>query len=180
MSVARNVPYIDRTIRSGVTLTKAEAGAFGFQLTGKTLGLVGGGNIGFALGKMWSGAFGGKVLVFDPYLSAPAEEAWCSAVPTFRRVTDLDDLLPEIDVLSVHVPLLDSTQGLIGRDQLRRMKKSAVVINTARGGVIDEDALAEALEAGEITGAGLDAWSEEPPTMDKFSRLINNPRVVST
>jgi D-3-phosphoglycerate dehydrogenase len=180
MSVARNVPYIDRTIRSGVTLTKAEAGAVGFQLTGKTLGLVGGGNIGFALGKMWSGAFGGKVLVFDPYLSAPAEEAWCSAVPTFRRVTDLDDLLPEIDVLSVHVPLLDSTQGLIGRDQLRRMKKSAVVINTARGGVIDEDALAEALEAGEITGAGLDAWSEEPPTMDKFSRLINNPRVVST
>ncbi|KAI9637763.1 uncharacterized protein MKK02DRAFT_23280 [Dioszegia hungarica] len=180
LAVARNVPFIDREIRAGKTITKQAGGEGGMQLTGRTLGLIGGGNIGFTLGKMFHGAFGAKIIVYDPHLSPAMESAWTAAIPSYRRVTSLDDLLPASDVVSVHVPLFDSTRDMIGARELRLMKRSAVLINTARGGIVNEEALAQALDEGVILGAGLDAFSTEPPTLAQFSSLINHPRVVST
>lgn len=182
LSVARNVPQIDRRIRAGEIVTKKEAGESGLQLTGRTLGLIGGGNIGFVLGKMFHGAFGSRIIVYDPHLSASTENAWKDAIPCdkFTRVSTLGELLEQSDVVSVHVPLLDSTRDMIGEKELRRMKASAILINTARGGIVNEDALAVALDQGVILGAGLDAHSIEPPHLQNFERLIKHPRVVTT
>ena len=180
MCVARNLSFINRTIRSGLTISKADAGESGFQLRGKTLGLIGGGNIGQALGRMFARAFEGRIRVFDPYLGADAQTKWLQAIPTFSKVDRLDDLLVHSDIVSIHVPLLESTRGLIGARELALMKKSAILINTARGGIIDEMALADALNDGIILGAGIDAWEEEPPTLRHYQRLIQHPRVLST
>ncbi|WVW86491.1 hypothetical protein I302_108539 [Kwoniella bestiolae CBS 10118] len=182
LCLARDVAQIDRRIRSGETVTKAEGGLTGFQLTGKTLGLVGGGNIGYQLGKMFHGAFGAKVVVYDPHLHPSMVQKWSDLLSSshFTRVGTLGKMLEVSDVVSIHVPLLESTRNLIGEDELRKMKKSALLINTARGGIVNEEALLRALEEGWITGAGIDAFSIEPPTSKDFGRLISHPRVLST
>lgn len=182
LTVARNVSFIDREIRAGKTITKAEGGTSGHQLTGRTLGLVGGGNIGYALGKMFYGAFGARVVVYDPYLSPTQQALWEESLPPnkFRRVSQLDDMLREADVVSLHVPLLDATRDLISVRELGMMKKTAILINTARGGIVNEEALLQALVDGSIMGAGLDAFSIEPPTLHDFPGLISHPRVVTT
>ncbi|WWC95057.1 hypothetical protein V866_001909 [Kwoniella sp. B9012] len=182
LCLARDVAQIDRRIRSGETVTKAEGGSTGFQLTGKTLGLVGGGNIGYQLGKMFSGAFDAKVVVYDPHLHPSMVQKWSDLLASshFTRVNTLDEMLEVSDVVSIHVPLLESTKDLIGEDQLKKMKKSALLINTARGGIVNEGALLKALEQGWITGAGIDAFSIEPPTAKDFGKLMAHPRVLST
>ncbi|WWC64905.1 uncharacterized protein I303_107519 [Kwoniella dejecticola CBS 10117] len=182
LCLARDVAQIDRRIRSGETVTKADGGSTGFQLTSKTLGLVGGGNIGYQLGKMFYGAFNAKVIVYDPHLHPSMSQKWAELLPAshFQRVNTLDEMLAASDVVSIHVPLLESTTNLIGEEQLRKMKKTALLINTARGGIVNEDALLKALEEGWIAGAGIDAFSIEPPTSKDFGGLINHPRVIST
>jgi phosphoglycerate dehydrogenase-like enzyme len=146
------------------------------------LGLVGGGNIGYQLGKMFSGAFGSKVIIYDPHLLPHVEKKWNDLLPSthFRRVDSLEELLKAADVVSIHVPLLESTTDLIDEQQLRCMKPSSVLINTARGGIVNERALLRALSEGWILGAGIDAYAIEPPTLQDYSGLIGHPRVVST
>ena len=181
MSVARQIPLIDRRIRNGETVEKAEGGN-GLQLTGRSLGLIGGGNIGFQLGKMFYGAFNSRIFVYDPFLSPAMSERWAELLPRahFKRVDTLDELLQLADVVSLHIPLTDKTKDLLGAAELRRMKPSAILLNTARGGIVNEDALADALDKGLILGAGLDAYVIEPPTLQSASRLVQHPRVVST
>lgn len=143
---------------------------------------VGGGNIGLCLGKMYSLAFQSPVMVYDPYISESGKAAWSSALPE-GRVTfaqTLGELLIEADVVSVHVPLTASTKDLIAAPQLRQMKTSAILINSARGGIVHEDDLAEALEAGVIFGAGLDAFVDEPPAKEKYERFCKLPNLVMT
>ncbi|WWC92010.1 uncharacterized protein L201_006964 [Kwoniella dendrophila CBS 6074] len=182
LCLARDVASIDRRIRSGEVVSKAEGGLKGFQLSGKTLGLIGGGNIGYQLGKMFYGSFESKIIVYDPHLHPSMIQKWSDLLPSshFKRVDNLDDLLKESDVVSIHVPLLDSTKDLINEEQLKKMKKSSILINTARGGIVNEDALFKALEKGWITGAGIDAFSIEPPSKENFGKLIDHPRVLST
>jgi phosphoglycerate dehydrogenase-like enzyme len=181
LCVARNVPQIDRRIRNGEIVPKVE-GASGLQLSSSTLGLIGGGNIGYQLGKMFYGAFNSKVTIYDPHLPPTVLAKWTNLLPSTHLtiVHNLEDLLKSADVVSIHVPLLDSTRDLIGEKELRSMKSSAVLINTARGGIVNEPALLQALEEGWILGAGIDAYSVEPPTLDDFKGLISHPRVVST
>ncbi|RSH87415.1 hypothetical protein EHS25_003325 [Saitozyma podzolica] len=169
MTLARNIPAIDRRVRAGHTVDKAAEGAIGIQLTGRTLGIVGGGNIGYTLAKMFHGAFGGKIYLFDPYLSPASAQKWADLLPTshFQKVERVDDMLPHIDVLSLHVPLLDSTRGLIGEKQLRAMKKN-------------EEALTKALDEGWIAAAGIDAYAIEPPTLAAYPNLVTHDRVLST
>jgi len=139
----------------------------GRELAGRTLGLVGFGRIGREVAHR-ARAFGMDVIACDPLLEAwPAEFSWA------RRAASVDDLFPVADYLSLHVPLTDSTRDVIGAQALARMKPDAVLINCARGGTVDEDALYEALQAGRLRGAALDVFSTEPPGALKLFELGN-------
>jgi phosphoglycerate dehydrogenase-like enzyme len=127
------------------------------RMRGSRFGIVGLGRIGTAT-ALRAKAFGYEVLVFDPYLSNGQEIA-----VGVQRVSSLNDLLDASDVVSLHTPLTPETRGIIGRAQLRRMKPDAILINTARGPMVDTDALAEALQKGWIAAAGIDVLPEEPP-----------------
>jgi glycerate dehydrogenase len=127
------------------------------ELSGKTLGLIGLGRIGLATAKLGL-AFGMEVLAYDPYVDRQPEIA--------ITMTDLDALFTRSDVISIHCPLTDENHGLVNAHRLARMKPTAVLINTSRGPLVDEWALADALNAGHIAGAGLDVLSVEPPAED--------------
>jgi D-3-phosphoglycerate dehydrogenase len=145
----------------------------GIDLLGKTLGLVGVGRIGGRLAEIGRAAFGMRVLAFDPYADrARAGQLGVELAPSIGPV------LRESDVVSIHAPLTAQTRHIVGAAELRLMKPSAFLINCARGGLVDEAALAEALAAGTIAGAGVDVWDEEPPPPDH--PLLHEPRCIVT
>lgn len=128
----------------------------GMGLQDKTLGIVGMGQIGIAMARR-AKAFGMDVIYVDAYeLDAEIAEELGA------RKVEMDELLAESDVVSLHCPLLDSTKHLMDADAFRKMKKTAYLVNSARGPIVDEAALVAALEAGEIAGAGLDVFEDEP------------------
>lgn len=133
----------------------------GHTLEGKTLGIIGMGRIGQNLAKK-AEAFGMRIIYCNRFTDVPA----------YKRVS-METLLAESDVVSVHVPLTAENTKLLGAEQFMRMKSSAYLINTSRGPVIDEEALAEALERGEIAGAGLDVFEKEPSVNEKLYKLSN-------
>jgi D-3-phosphoglycerate dehydrogenase len=143
----------------------------GVELFGKTLGLIGAGRIGGEVATR-ARAFGMKVIVSDPFLTPERVEALGVETAAF------DDVLARADVLSVHVPLTAETEGLIGEAQLARMKPTAFLLNVARGGVVNEDALLNALQNKRIAGAALDVYSAEPLPADHPFRSL--PNVVLT
>jgi D-3-phosphoglycerate dehydrogenase len=152
--VAKNVKSAESALRAGTS-----GGYFsrheGIELDGKVLGLVGFGRIARRVARI-AGGLGMRVMVFDPYL-AP------SAVPgDIGRADTLEALLGAADVVSVHVPLTETSRGMFGAAEFGSMKPGAVFINTARGGLVDNDALIAALDAGRLFGAGLDVTSPEP------------------
>jgi len=152
LSLARKIPAADRSMHHGGWDKKSFTG---IELLGKTLGLIGAGRIGGEVGRR-ARVFGMRVLAYDPYLSTRrAEELELELV-------ELDELLAQADIISVHTPLTEVTTGLIGAAQLARMKPGALLVNAARGGVVDEEALIQALESGRLGGAGLDVYEEEP------------------
>ena len=166
LAVARRIALNDRLIRAGGwdrTLV--------IPLRGKTLGLLGLGRIGRAMVPR-ARAFGMRVIASDP-LPNPAFDAEHGLE---RR--DLDALLAESDVLSLHLPLADSTRNLLDAPALARLKPGAILVNTARGGIIDEAALFEALSRGHLAGAGLDVFALEPPPADHS--LLTLPNVVAS
>jgi len=168
LALARRVPAADRSMRAGEWDRKSFTGV---ELFGKTLGLVGAGRIGGEVATR-ARAFGMQVIVFDPFLSPARVEALGVETAVF------DDLLTRSDVISVHVPLSAETKGLIGEAQLARLKPTAFVLNVARGGVVDEDALLRALQGKRIAGAALDVYSSEPLPADHPFRSL--PNVVLT
>lgn len=152
-----------------------QAGQFCFfdhpirDLAGATLGIVGEGSIGRATGAIGT-AFGMRVLFADhPPPKAPGVE-----------FTPWDVVLKEADVLTLHCPLTENTRNLIGIDELRRMKRSAILVNTARGGLVNEAALAQALEEGVIAGAGFDVLTKEPPGEDNPLLRLRLPNFILT
>lgn len=167
-SLARSTPAADASMKQGRWEKKAFTGV---ELAGKTLGIVGLGKIGAIVARVGK-ALSMRVLAFDPYLNPDrAADLDCEQV-------DLDALLREADFVTLHVPLNDSTRGLIGTDELRKMKPTARLVNCARGGVVDEDALSEALAGGEIAGAALDVYAREP--LAEESPLRKAPNIVLT
>jgi D-3-phosphoglycerate dehydrogenase len=122
------------------------------------------------------------VIIYDPYLSDSMADKWAVTIPPahLHRASTLEEMLEISDVVSLHIPLLPSTENLISYDQLRIMKRHAILINTARGGIINEDDLFRALGEGLIMGAGLDAFVTEPPTRSAYPWLVSYPRVIST
>lgn len=139
----------------------------GHELAGKTLGIVGLGSIGSAVAKRMH-AFNMKIIYTQRHQADPATEAACAA-----EYVSLDELLKRADVVTLHCPLTDETHHMIDADQLKLMKNSAVLINCARGPVISEAAVLDALNQGEIAGAALDVYEAEPEVDDAFKKLDN-------
>lgn len=151
ISVIRNIVPCDGRCRNAAT----KDGLVGFELFGKTFGVVGTGAIGSRVAKI-AKAFGCKVLA---YSRTPKTELLELGV----EYVALDELLEQSDFVSLHVPLTEATKGLIGAEAIGKMKETAVLLNTARGGVVDSTALAEALNSGKLAGAGIDVFEIEPP-----------------
>jgi D-3-phosphoglycerate dehydrogenase len=169
LALARHVAAADASMRSG----KWERNKFmGTQLAGKTLGVVGLGRIGREVARRAAG-FDMKVVGYDPLVS-PAAAAGFGV----EAVASLDELLPRCDFLTVHTHLTDETRDLIGARQLALLPRGARVINCARAGIINEEALAEALRSGHIAGAAIDVYSQEPPPADH--PLLKAPNAVLT
>lgn len=176
MSVARDVPQI--VIRQrihGETIRKETVS--GSLVMGKTLGVIGMGNIGVEVARMFQGGLRTPVVTFDPYYPAKSTQ-WDGIA--HRRVQTLEELLLKADIVSVHVPLTPATKGLISYEQMKLMKRSAILLNTARGGIVDEDDLTRALEERLIAGAGFDCHAEEPPPKARYERLWACPGFVGT
>lgn len=170
LAVAKGVIDADRASRSGDAGFKYSARIQ--ELSGKTLGVVGFGRIGRKTAEAFVRGFGMVLLVHAP--TAPPE----AVAALGGRACSLDDLLSESDVVSLHVPLRPSTRGLIGVPELARMRRTAILVNTARGAVVDERALADALRSGRLAGAGLDVLETEPIAPDH--PLLALPNVVLT
>lgn len=168
LALLRRIPWAVESMRRGDWDRKRFAGA---ELRGKTLGIVGLGRIGQHVGSI-ARAFGMQVIAHDPYL--PEERARELGIP----LASLEELLASADVVSLHLPLTDSTRNLISRERIGQMKPGAVLINTARGGLVDETALVEALEDGRLAGAALDVFDPEPLPAD--SALRNTDRLILT
>jgi D-3-phosphoglycerate dehydrogenase len=167
LSLARHTAAADATMRAG----KWERNKLvGTQLAGKTLGVVGLGRIGREVARR-ALAFDMKVVGFDPFLT-PERAAQLG----IESAADLDGLLPRIDFLTIHTPLTDDTLGMIGAAQIAKMPKGSRIVNCARGGIVDETALVDALKSGHIAGAALDVFVQEPPPADH--PLLKLPNVV--
>ena len=176
LNVAREVTHITMRQRvQGEAIRKETVN--GTLLSKTTLGIVGMGHIGQAVARMFSGALQTPVIAFDPF--APKSGGPWDHIP-HRRAESLDEILDAADIVTLHLPLSDNTTGIISAPQLKRMKSSAILLNTARGGLVDEDDLVKALEEGSIWGAGFDCHVQEPPTLAKYERLWNCPRFVGT
>jgi D-3-phosphoglycerate dehydrogenase len=169
LALVRHTPAADQSVKQG----KWERGKFvGTQLAGKTLGIIGLGRIGTAVAKR-AVAMDMQVIAYDPFLSTDrAAQLGIEAAP------DLDTVLRRCDILTIHTPYTDETRDLIGARELGLMKRGVRIVNCARGGLINEDALAEALASGHVAGAALDVFAKEPPPPDH--PLLKLPNVVCT
>jgi D-3-phosphoglycerate dehydrogenase len=167
LSLARHIPTAHASLAAGEWKRSKYTGT---ELFEKTLGIIGLGRIG-ALITARMQAFGMEVVAYDPYVTA------ARAQQLGVRLVTLDELLAESDFITIHMPKTPETTGMIAGPQLRAMKKTAYIVNVARGGLIDEAALAQALRDGEIAGAGIDVFSSEPPTDDL---LTSAPNIVVT
>jgi D-3-phosphoglycerate dehydrogenase len=169
LALARNVAPANDSLKAG----KWDRNAFtGSQLEGKTLGVVGLGRVGLAVARRAQG-FGMSVVGFDPFLSA--EKAHELGIESVQR---LDDLWPRCDFLTLHTPMSAETRNIVDAAAIARMKPSVRIINCARGGLIDEAALLEALNSGKVGGAAIDVYDPEPPPAGH--PLVNHPAVLVT
>ena len=168
MSLARHIPQATASMKAGKWDKNKFSGA---EIMGKTLGVVGLGNIGRIVADRAQG-LKMRVVAFDPFIGREAAQR------LGVELYDLDELLSQADIITVHTPLTKETRGVIGTAAFARMKKGSLVVNAARGGVVDEDALLSALESGHIAGAALDVFVEEPPPAG--SKLVAHPHVICT
>jgi D-3-phosphoglycerate dehydrogenase len=169
LAAIRQVPKVHAMVAAG-DQTARWGLQFG-QLLDGTLGLLGIGNIGARVARICSAGFRMRVLAYDPGLSAADVKARGG-----EKVDDLNALLAQADVVSLHLPLTAETRHVIGAAELRAMKRTAVLVNAARGPLIDEAALVAALSAGEIAGAALDVFEAEPPAAD--AAILKAPNIV--
>src|SRR5579884_3158746 len=168
LALARKIPQADASLRAGKWERKKFVGT---QVYGKTVGVLGLGKIGRSVAERMK-SFEAEVIAYDPF--ATAESARRIGV----ELVSLDDLYKHSDFLTIHVPLSSETRGMIGAEQLAKMKDGVRIINCARGGIIDEPALAEAIQSGKVAGAALDVFTKEPPEPD--NPLLSLPENVLT
>ena len=171
IALLKQLPTLDKAIKGGAW---PKPSFIGRDIAGSVIGLVGFGSIGKETGRL-AAALGMSVLVFDPMV--PQAAADCGFEPV-----QLDDLLARADIVSLHCPLTTGTRHLINAARIEQMKPHAIIVNTARGGIIDEAALCQALARKRIAGAGLDSFSVEPPPADSalwaMDNLLVSPHVA--
>jgi D-3-phosphoglycerate dehydrogenase len=170
LALTKKIMQTDRWLRRERGLQRE---AFkGHNAQGRTVGIIGLSHVGRRVARICGKGLEMRVLAYDPYLSE-AEMAACGAIPV-----TLDELLTQADYVTVHCPLTSETRGMIAVRELALMHPNAFLINTARGGIVDEEALANALEGGRIAGAGIDVWVSEPPPLEH--RLLRFDNVIAT
>lgn len=167
LAVAREIPRADASMKQDSWIKKELEGV---ELNGKTLGIIGYGRIGIEVGRR-AAAFGMNVVVYDPNVSEE-ELSHSNADPV-----SLQDLFAWSDFISLHLPLNVQTRDLIGRSEFSQMKNGIRIVSTARGGIIDESALLEALNSGKVACAALDVFAKEPPGL---TELVAHPRLIAT
>ena len=167
LAVARHIPAADASLRAGKW---ARSSLSGTEINGKVAGIVGLGKIGQLVASRLA-AFGVELIAYDPYV-APARAAQLGI-----ELVSLDELLTRAELISIHLPKTPETLGLIGKDQLAMTRPGVLIVNAARGGLVDEDALAEAVRSGHVGGAGIDVYLTEPTTS---SPLFEIPQIVVT
>jgi len=168
LAAAKRLPHVDAELRKGIWHTNTYRGV-SRELYGKTIGYIGMGRIAQAVAERLKG-FGAPGIYYDPMFELPADQAAALGL----RAGSLEDVLSSADFLSVHVPLTDGTRNLIDAGAIKQMKPDCIVVNTARGGIIDEHALAAALKAGDILAAGIDVFETEPAKADNPLFGLNN------
>lgn len=176
LALARRVVEADKYTREGKYVGWDPLLFLGTDLTGKTLGLLGAGRIGSLVAEKCIKGFRMKVLYYDIKQNSELEEMGATFVPT------AEDVLKQSDFVSIHMPLLESTKHFINKEKLSLMKKGAYLVNTARGEIVDEKALVEALDAGVVAGAGLDVYEREPAIEERLKALPNvilTPHIAS-
>jgi lactate dehydrogenase-like 2-hydroxyacid dehydrogenase len=169
LMVSRRTGEGERHVRSGAWTGWRPTHMLGSQVSGKVLGLVGMGRIARAVARRAHHGFGMKVIFHDPYPPSPADAAALGATPR----ASLDQVLSEADFVSLHCPATPETRHLMNRERLAMMRRNAYLINTARGDVVDEAALVEALADGTIAGAGLDVFEKEPHVSPELIGMEN-------
>jgi D-3-phosphoglycerate dehydrogenase len=174
LGVLHDIPAVDREVRRAAYSQPGTV--VSGDLSGARVGIVGLGNIGRRVAKICSAGFGATVSAFDPYVSAET-----MAEVGVAKVGTLGDLLADRDVVTLHLPLTAETRHLIGARELRRMRRDAVLVNTARGGIVDESALLEVMSSGHLRGAGIDVLEHEPPRASEplfaCERIIFSPHI---
>jgi D-3-phosphoglycerate dehydrogenase len=177
LALMKYIPFMDREVRQDNFNIRFKN--LPREVKGKTLGIVGLGRIGSELARICDQAFGMRILGFDPYLAPEAKAALEPRV----QFCGMEKLFRESDIISLHIPLMPSTEKLIGPRELDWMKRDAFLVNTSRGGVLDEEALARYLKEGKIAGAGLDVFAKEPLEKDhplkQFSNVILTPHTAA-
>jgi D-3-phosphoglycerate dehydrogenase / 2-oxoglutarate reductase len=167
LALAREIPRADASVKQGQWVKREFEGA---ELNGKTLGIIGFGRIGMEVGRR-AAAFGMNVIIYDPNVSEH------ELVDSNAEPVSLQDLFAWSDFISLHLPLNVHTRDLLGPMAFSQMKDNVRLISTARGGIVDEAALLDALQSGKVAGAALDVFEKEPPGL---TELVSHPRVITT
>jgi D-3-phosphoglycerate dehydrogenase len=171
LALCRNLPGANASVKRG-EWTRSKF--LGTQLNEKTLGVIGLGRIGSRVATRCQ-AFGMKVIAYDPYIAEEVAERL-----HVQLVGELEELLAQADIITVHTPLTDETKGMIGPDEIAKMKDGVRLINCARGGIYDEQALVDGLASGKVVGAAIDVYSSEPPRTELLQKLLAFDQVVAT
>ncbi|KAL4811954.1 hypothetical protein BDW67DRAFT_194078 [Aspergillus spinulosporus] len=175
LALSRRIVETDHLLHQGERVVRSQT--LGLSLFHKIVGVVGMGNIGKISAQIWIGACKAKIIGYDPF--APVD-VWDEDQIPHSRASTLDELLQESDVVLLHLPLLASTRGLIGLREPRLMKKTAILVNAAKGSIVDEKALLDALKEKMIWGAALGAVEVEPPTLEAHRDLLKLRNVIIT
>ena len=177
LDICRNISVADRKSQAGEFASIAPKEMTGIELTGKTLGLIGAGNIARIVGKILTGGFGCNVIAYDPYMPAEAMASF-----GYEKVETVAEIIERSDIVNVSVPLTPETENLIAGDMFDKFKPNAILVNAARGGIVNEDDLYDALKAGKLRAAACDAFVTEPPTaantkLYELDNFIGTPHI---
>ena len=170
LSLCRNVTVANASLKSGEW---KRAPFTGYELKGKTVGVIGLGKVGGRVALRCK-AFEAEVIACDPYIAEKRAEDFGV------KLVSLEDIVRFADIITVHTPLNEETRDLVGAEHFSGMKDGVIIVNCARGGIINEEAMLAALESGKVAGAAFDVWSEEPPRTETLKKLIAHPRMIVT